>query len=626
MGNRSFFHNSFEELSFNFTLRAVRAFLREGGSARPGACVAAFLLAAVGLVGGPAWQRLRAQAPAPQNVPSPTLRVSSRLVLVDTVVTDKDGHPVKGLTASDFTVTENKKAQKIATFSFQDSPVTSAAHKPPGPLPPGVTTNRSEYITPPGPPTVILLDSLNTLVRDQGAARLELLRYMEKQLTPGQPIAVYTLGRSLRVLQGFTDDPRLLRLAVDSYRPEIPIDRQIEDVQSRMPPSPQFWLGSGALNGGGGAQIAAQHMMQQIRDFYTEQAGIALDDRVGITLSAFRIIARALAGMPGRKNLIWVSGSFPLTLMKQIVHYGETQSDPNYKSVERTYEDNIRQTASFLTDAQVAVYSVDARGLLGSAVIDASAQGTNDIGLLKSGAEFGADVSSSNAAIETTQASMALVSNETGGRLLANRNDIDNAVAQSVVDGSSYYMLGYSPEDKNWDGKFRTIQVEVNKPGVKVRSRRGYYAADPALWVKENRNKDADLLAEMALSNPVSTMIIFDAHVVPPPGTLGDKAKLQIDFLVDSRTLSYQDDNGGRRFELDFHAAAYGPDGKLVAHQDVGTKAGVKAENIPALEKGGFPYHMELEVSPGRYTLRLGVRDTRTGFIGTADLPLVIGK
>jgi hypothetical protein len=144
--------------------------------------------------------------------------------------------------------------------------------------------------------------------------------------------------------------------------------------------------------------------------------------------------------------------------------------------------------------------------------------------------------------------------------------------------------------------------------------------------VKENRNKDADLLAEMALANPVSTMIIFDARVVPPPGTLGDKAKLQIDFLVDSRTLSYQDDNGSRRFELDFHAAAYGPDGKLVSHQDVGSKAGVKAENITALEKGGYPYHMELEVPPGRYTVRLGVRDGRTGFIGTADLPMVIGK
>jgi len=562
-----------------------------------------------------------AQQPAPQNVPSPTLRVTSRLVLVDAVVTDKNGNPVNGLTAADFTVSENKKPQKIASFSEEHAGAGRAA---PQPLPAGIATNRPEYLTPPGPPTVLLLDALNTQVQDQGSARLQLLKYVDSQLTPGQPIAVYTLGRSLRILQDFTDDPRLLRLAIQTFTPDKSINLEIEDIQRQLPPPSRILL-AGGPRGGGNSLAIAQGMMETIRDFYTEQVALSLDDRVGITLSAFRIIARALAGLPGRKNLIWVSGSFPLTLMKQIVHYGETPSDPNYKSVERTYEDNIRQTASFLTDAQIAVYAVDARGLVGSTVNDASAQGTNDLGLLKSGAEYGADVSNSNANLENTQASMSLVADQTGGRLLANRNDIDRAVAQTIADGSSYYMLGYYSEEKSWDGKFRQIQVEVNKPGLKVRSRRGYYATDPSLWVKENRNKDADLLTEMARSNPVSTMIIFDARAVPPP-SLGDKIKLPIDFLVDPRTLSYADDKGGRRYELDFHVAAYGPDGKLVGHQDVGTKAGVKAENVAALEQGGFPYHMELELPPGRYILRLGVRDDRTGFIGTADLPLVLGK
>ncbi|MGH9703246.1 MAG: VWA domain-containing protein, partial [Candidatus Acidiferrales bacterium] len=289
------------------------------------------------------------------------------------------------------------------------------------------------------------------------------------------------------------------------------------------------------------------------------------------------------------------------------------------------YEDVIRQASSYLTDAQVSVYGVDARGLVGSIGADASSQGTNDLGLLKSGGEYGADVVSGHANLENTQASMALVASETGGRLFANRNDIDHAVMQSVADGSTYYLIGYYPEDKGWDGKFHTIQVTVDKPGLTVRSRRGYYATDPSQWAKENRNRDADLSTSMALVNPISTMIIFDARVMPPAGAAG-KVKVPVDFLVDSHSLSYEDDKGSRKYELDFHVAAYGTDGKLAGHTDIGTKAGVKAENVAALEQGGFPYHMEIELPPGQFILRLGVRDVRTGFVGTADLPVTIGK
>ncbi|MGH9702594.1 MAG: hypothetical protein ACRD4K_04400, partial [Candidatus Acidiferrales bacterium] len=123
--------------------------------------LSATILAGIVLLALASAGHVRAQQAPPPNVPSATLRVTSRLVMVDAVVTDKDGNPVKGLTAADFSVSENKKPQKISTFAFQQFNSTSIRSAP-GPLPPNVTTNRSEYVTPPGPPTVLLLDSLNT--------------------------------------------------------------------------------------------------------------------------------------------------------------------------------------------------------------------------------------------------------------------------------------------------------------------------------------------------------------------------------------------------------------------------------------------------------------------------------
>src|SRR5713226_6233781 len=307
------------------------------------------------------------------EVPAPAVRVTVRLVLVDAVVTDKDGKEVTGLGAQDFTLLEDGKPQKVTTVSFeQAAELARALRSRRGNLPPNVTTSRPEYRMPPGAPVVVLLDALNTPIRDQGRVRMELLKYLDTQLQPGQPIAVYTLARSLRLLQDFTDDPALVKAAVQSFNPAVSLELQLSDVVQRLP----RLSGAQPDSGVRGPSRNAGIFLDRMADFYNEQANVAIDMRVGMTLTAFRAVAQAVAGLPGRKSLIWVSGSFPMATYTRIIKYSaDGENDPNRVAFNELYEDRIRETTSVLTDARLAVYPVDARGLIGQLVGGGENQG-----------------------------------------------------------------------------------------------------------------------------------------------------------------------------------------------------------------------------------------------------------
>jgi len=137
--------------------------------------------------------RLHSQSPS-QGVPAPTIRVSTRLVLVDVVVTDKQGKPVSGLKAEDFTIEEKGKKQKIAVFQ---TPEEAQQQNTPPQLGPGLYTNRPEFRSPGGPLTVLLLDAANTPFQDQAYSRQQMLKYVSQRAKPGTRMGVFTLTNSL---------------------------------------------------------------------------------------------------------------------------------------------------------------------------------------------------------------------------------------------------------------------------------------------------------------------------------------------------------------------------------------------------------------------------------------------
>lgn len=556
-----------------------------------------------------------------EDVNTPAVRVSSRLVLVDAVVTDKSGQRITDLKKDDFTLLENGKPQKLSAFSFEVPETPS----PKPALPPNIYTNRPEYSMPKGPLTILLLDGLNTALADQGYARSQMLKYLATQLQPGQAVAVYTLGGSLRLLQDFTGSVALLKAAVEHFNPQESIEMQVENTAALMP--------SLGINGDpglrNGAQAYLHQLFSQMSDFQSEQIKLAIQDRAYRTDAALRLIARRMAGYPGRKNLLWVSGGFPINITSVVVQkttdvdqiaQQSTMATPQIR-VEQSYEDLLRQLAAELTDAQLSVYSVDARGLVGSTLADASRQGTNAAGMVQLGAEYGANVARANSAILANQQTLQTLASESGGLLFKNDNDVAGAVATSVADGSAYYMLGYVPDSRDWDGKFRKIQVKVNRPGCELRYRMGYYAKDLMKWDRGKGKNDPDLVTAMSMGFPPATMVVFDSRVIPP--SPGSKVKVPVEFLVNPRTIAGEEmKDGGRHFGLEFHVAAYSLDGKLITHVDQGMDAPVKADRLQAYLQQGIPFRAELDMTPGDYRLRLAVRDTHTGFMGTTEIPL----
>src|SRR6266704_2229420 len=554
------------------------------------------------IVGGVAGGWLQAAEQSSTELPAPTIRVTTHLVLVDAVVTDKQGNPIAGLRPEDFVVEENGKAQKIATFA---GPVQSTAG--PASLPPGIYSNRSQYRST-GPVTVMLLDAINTPFSDQAYARRQMLSFVQDQYKPDQRMAVFTLTGSLNVLQDFTTDPQILYAALQRFRPrpqefasagrattsaaagDATTASTVASLDaSTAPATDTSGLGPGPAQLVAAAQAAAQ-------SFEAAQVAYAQEQRTMLTLQALNSLGRILGGLPGRKNIIWVTGNLPFSLVPENRTMTDTELEETLPSLDtrrvgqhaagslaatfrQAHADEIRELAARLATAQVAIYPVDARGL-------------------------------SISTAEDSQETMREMARETGGRAYVNQNEIKVGVERAFEDTSAAYTLGYYPENKKYDGKYRQIKVKVKRDGVEVQNRRGYMAIDPTQTKGYNPSQEvASALSDAA----PSTLGAFSARVQPPAANKAAKDKVGVDFLVDASTLSTEDASGGKKLNVAFYAAVYSPAGKMLSNRSMKVDQAFDANTYQQLLQHGLLLHMDLDPQPGTNQVHLAVQDVRTG-------------
>jgi VWFA-related protein len=538
------------------------------------------------------------QQSGPITIPAPVLKVKTRLVLVDTVVTDRSGKPVLNLKPEDFQVTDDGAPQKLRIFRMDQLVTRETATAPKRQLGPGTYTNIPDPGSVSGPPTVLLVDGVNTPSADQSRMRRQLLTYLKK-LGPRRNIAIYLLGRNLSVLQDFTDDPEALRAAV--AKTTISTSTAAVNGDPEAGPDDLFIRDFGDT----AAMSMTPGMIQRLREFETEQLSRETDQRVAITMAALNKIAQIMAGYPGRKNLIWLSGAFPMSIVPD-------QSSKVGFDAQRNYAGQISVATNSLADAQVVLYTVDVRGLV-DASPGAASSGRDATGSQRRGGPA-QDELSRRAGVENDihDAEKALAE-ETGGLAYFNSNDIQAALERSVADGSTYYTLGYYPENTKWDGKFHKISVKVAKSGLHVRSRKGYYAADVALMKKINEDEArVEFLSALTPGTPALTGLPFLASV-QAPAKAGEPVTIQ--YSVEPHSISFDDE---KHAKLDFIVRAFDEHGKVAGNQsETVALDDPKPEVLATIRQRGLRVKQTIQLPPGKFGLKIGVRDAKSNVIGT---------
>ena len=551
------------------------------------------------------------------------LKFTTRLVVVDVIAVDIHGKPVTDLQAKDFSLDEDGKEQQVKLFSFQSSALPgtagASAQTPAKPqqLAPNVFSNTPRF-NPTRPLNVLLLDALNTRTAHQSSAKEQMLKFIDK-LPPDQPVAVYAMGTKLHLLQDFTTDPALLKKAVKSI-----------GGSKNSPLLDKPAGGTGTFETASGAQeFMQEQMIQQVQAFAQENATMQTDLRVQLTMAALASVGRSLAGYPGRKNLIWLSESFPLVVLPN-----NNDSIRSNTSM-RDYSSQFDKTATILTDAQVAVYPVDVGELLNNAVF--SSLGNTDsngqylgrtvtgrgIGSsLERNEGYGKELDKSTDDMFNSHTTMNELADRTGGKAYYNRNDVTNAISKSIDDGASYYTLGYYPDNKNWNGAFRKIHVKVNRPGVKVRYRAGYFAVDPHAYASLTDTQRAqDFGIALSLDFPTSTALLFQAKVRPPSEET--KNKVIINYAVEPQALNFDlGPDGLRHASVDCGVEIYSKKGETVGVHGNSSTAKMTDDQFNKIIGSYFPCTTQFDLAPGDYVLRLAVRDPSTGLIGSTNASL----
>ncbi len=578
-------------------------------------------------------QTAPASAPAAaqsQSAPQATLRTSTSLVLVDVVATDHD-RPVVTLDRKAFHIFEDGKEVPISSFELHQ-PATASA--PPAfmtmALPANTYTNLPAY-PPSSAVNVLLLDALNTQLRDQMFVRRKMIDYLET-VKPGTTLAIFGLSTQLRMITPFTTDAAGLARAMKNPKanPQETVvnnqssadltAQQNNAVAGQQPPQPP---GAGLANRGENT-AGPMDAVAALQRFENDQAAFDIDVRMKTTLSAMQQLARYFGGMDGRKNVIWFSAAFPFSISPDI----------NFLNAE-SFREEIQKTDDMLAAARVAIYPVDARGLMIPSQFNAAVRTP------VSDATLSRSIMQEDEEMHNNQATMQVMAAETGGKAYLDTNDLDKAVADAVDNGSSYYTIAYVPPGKHDDGKYHKIQVRVDgNPGLKLAYRRGYYGDKTGMASAPPSDPSTLFASALAHDAPAATQVLFRARVLPasdpqmqgagagPAGQMtlkGTPHRYVVDLTLDPHGLTFNPGaDGVHQAALELAMVAYDADGNTVNFYQHSFQLGLKDAQMDQVMNSGIGLRLPFDLPAGPVNLRIGVHDLNANRAGSLEVPLQV--
>jgi VWFA-related protein len=576
---------------------------------------------AVGL-GAPVWLGAQSEpSPTPQTVE--TFGVEAKRVLLDVVVRDKHDEPVTDLEKSDFEVYEDGEPQQIDLFEVIQAPEPAAPVEPaeaaeaaPGPAP-----------APSREPEIALIafvfDRLSPDARSQ--AKKAALTYLEGGRRESDRVGVFVIDLSLITLQGYTNDPALIRRAIEeaagratsTYASSRGRQRDIMEQAGAGqqapvpsgggPPGP----GAGAAaSAAGGAAAEAQLRAIEMRMLRGFEA-LERDEQGYATTNGLLAVVNSMRLMPGRKTVVFFSEGLSIPPAVQ-AHFESVISEANR--------------------ANVSIYAMDAAGLRTESVMaetrrEMIAAAQQQARQRASGQDFTGGALSKQ--LERNEDLLRLnphsglgqLAGETGGFLVRDTNDLRDGFRRINQDMRFYYMLSYEPSNPDYDGRFRNIDVKVRRSGVKVRTREGYYA------IQETEGPpvlpfEVPAIALLDQPTPASSFPTRARGLTFPQPDRPGLAPILVQ--VPGGVLTVSEDEEAKTYVADFviMARIKDEDGQVKDRLTQSYHLTGPLEEAEAARAGGVLFYREAELLPGRYTLETVAYDSlaKAGAVRTSPL------
>lgn len=571
-----------------------------------------------------AWPQAKPQKPAEE----PAIRISTELVQLDVVVTDKKGRVVSGLSKTDFELFENGKKQQINFFEYveaakgRQAPGQVTPPEPqPEPSPQGLSAGDVRRIF------AFVVDDLTIRIEDLFYLRQMLTNFVDNQMQPNDLVAIVRTIGGKGLLQQFTTEKALLRRAIEALTPSThPLSQFNNPAMPRVTTAPAPASDTGELVplevlGAGGESIDVASPNQD--------TNMAL--RASMSLATASFLIDSMKQLPGRKSLVLISGGLPV-LSGQGTEASApglpAAGSPNVEAGAIAYFLNV--LADNATRAGVAIHTLDLRGLEAYRAV-ATFEETPGKSMVSTGTpgntgglgDFGRTADESMLGRSPTDSHFGLrwLSSATGGVSMLKRNDLEAGLGEIVAASDGYYLLAYTPSDSKFDNKFRKVEIKVKGEGLKVYSRRGYFAREEKAPAGPATKQD-ELLA--AIRSPLARRDIdLDAMLLYKATAARDGA-IDIHLVISPAKLKFEAVNGKQQTEFDVAGFVFDQLGKLRGGFSETITAGLTPDEFKKVSTGGLDYAANTNLPPGVYQVRLAVRDKKANTIGTLSRYLEI--
>lgn len=536
------------------------------------------------------------QRPDPSQSQKPSdgdvVRITTNLVQIDAVITDKNGKPITDLRPEELQLSEDNRSQKITHFSY------IAADKSSAPTP----DNRNNRM--PGPPNqlrpedvrrtiALVVDDLGLSFQSTHYVRRALKQFVDQQMQTGDLVAIIRTSGGMGALQQFTSDKRRLYAAIDHVK---------------WYPGGRTEVGAfGPAPGRLGAEIDARNKDQE--DFRSDLFSVG-------TLGAISYVVRGLSDLPGRKSVLLISDGFKITDRELL-----SRTSRNDRTLHK-----LQQLIDETSRASVVIHAINARGL--QTVSMRAEDSMADAGS-SSGAKTADQVADllrdrGNELLDL-QGGLDYLADETGGTSIKNSNDLAGGIKR-IIEERGYYLIGYRPDQSTFDSRtgrrrYHQLSLKVLRPGsFNVRMRNGFYGA-----VSEDSSRPAATGAREQILHAL----------VSPFGSEGIPIRLTSLFANDARTgsfmrsllhvdgsaLTFTDEpDDWHQAQFDVVAVTFGEDGTIVDEVSRVDRLRVRGEAYQRVLKAGFVYMVTVPIKkPGAYQLRVALRDQASERVGSSS-------